>query len=88
MTAPQDPRTEYDRLDPTRLVEVAEIALEAAIEVAEYTGASERPYPLDLMGSPLQPDSLAEFTRFEIEQASEFLRRLGEVAAPRSHPTL
>ncbi len=88
MTAPHDPTTEFDKLDPTRLLEIAEIALQAAAEVADYTGAEERPYPADLMGSPLQPDSLAEFTRFEVEQASEFLWRLGEVADPSANPKL
>ena len=71
-----------EQLDPTRLCEIADIALRASIEVAEYTETAVRPYPADLLGGPLQPDALAPFTRFEIESASAFLWRLGEVAAP------
>ncbi len=68
------------QLDPQRLVQAAEAALHAAKDVQEYTGGP-LPYPADLMGTPLQPDCLAEFTKFEIEQASEFLVRMGEIPA-------
>jgi len=76
--------TYREEIDPTRLCEAAEAALAAANEVAEYTGGP-RPYPADLMGSELQPPCLEPFTRWEIEQASEFLLRLGEIEA-RPHP--
>lgn len=73
----------YDEnLDADRLCEVADAALRASIEVGEYLGGG-RPYPADLMGSPLQPDYLAPFTLWEVQQASELLLRLGEVDAPR-----
>jgi hypothetical protein len=65
-----------DQLSPERLLEAAEVALEAARDVAEYTGGP-MPYPADLMGSELQPDCLARFTKYEIEQASLFLVRMG-----------
>jgi hypothetical protein len=67
-----------EHLDPDRLVAAAEAALRAAVDVAEYTGGPW-PYPADLMGSPLQPEFLSEFTRWEIEQACEFLVRLGAI---------
>jgi hypothetical protein len=34
------------------------------------------------MGTPLQPDFLSEFTRWEIEQACEFLVRVGAIEKP------
>ncbi len=71
-----------DHLSAERLCEAAEAALRAAADVAEYTGGPW-PYPADLMGSPLQPDWLSEFTKFEIEAASEFLVRMGLIE-PRS----
>ena len=70
-----------EHLDPDRLVAAAEAALRAAADVAQYTGGPS-PYPADLMGSPLQPEFLSEFTRWEIEQACEFLVRLGEIEKP------
>ena len=70
-------------IEPDRLLQAAEAALMAAEDVAEYTGGP-RPYPLDLMGAPLQPDCLSEFTREEIRQACEFLVRLGELEGPRA----
>ena len=71
-----------EQLSPERLCEAAEAALRAAVEVAEYTGGPW-PYPADLMGSPLQPEFLSPFTRWEMEQASEFLVRLGMIEAPK-----
>lgn len=70
-------------LPPQRLWEAAEAALAAARDVAEYTGGPV-PYPADLMGSPMQPECLAGFTRWEIEQASAFLVRMGVIERPRS----
>jgi hypothetical protein len=67
---------DFDQVSPERLLEAAEAALAAARDVAQYTGGPI-PYPADLMGSELQPDSLAQFTRYEIEQASLFLLRMG-----------
>lgn len=75
-------RSSRPQLDPQRLMQAAEAALHAARDVQEHTGGP-LPYPADLMGSPLQPDMLAEFTKFEIEQASEFLVRMGEIEAPK-----
>ena len=73
---------EHEQLDPDRLVECAQAAYDAAKEVAEYTGGPMM-YPADLMGHELQPDSLSRFTRWEIEQASEFLVRMGWIEQPR-----
>lgn len=67
------------QLHPDRLIQAAEAALAAAQEVAEHTGGPW-PYPPDLMGTEMQPDALADFTKWEIEQASEFLVRLGALA--------
>ncbi len=71
-----------EQLDPNRLLEAAEAAMEAVEEVAAETG--RRVHPLDLLGSPEQPRSLCAFTRWEIEQACEFLHRLGELEMPRA----
>lgn len=73
-----------DRLDPERLHAAAQAALRAAQEVAAYTGGP-MPYPLDLMGSELQPDYLAEFTHWEIEQACDYLVRMGMIEQPQKH---
>jgi hypothetical protein len=65
-----------NNLDPDRLIEAAEASLLAAVENAEYTGGPW-PYPADLMGSPIQPECLAPFTKWEIREACAFLVRLG-----------
>lgn len=70
-----------DQLDPERLHHAAQEAMRAAQEVAEYTGGP-LPYPLDLMGTELQPDFLSEFTRWEIEQACDYLVRMGIIEQP------
>ncbi|MCC6428809.1 MAG: hypothetical protein IT435_18550 [Phycisphaerales bacterium] len=69
----------FDQVDSLRLMEAVDAALTASIEIAEYTGQDTRPYPADLMGTSLQPACLAPFTLYEIEQASQFLRRMDEV---------
>jgi hypothetical protein len=71
-----------DEIPIDRLLEAAAAALEAAKDVADYTG-SNSPYPLDLMGSPMQPACLAPFTRWEIEQACDFLVRMGFLERPK-----
>lgn len=74
--------SEYkDEMDPQRLCDAAKAAMEAAADVAEYTG-KPAPYPADLMGSELQPDCLSEFTKWEIEQACGFLVRMGFLESP------
>ncbi len=70
-----------EKLSHERLWEAAEAAMLAAKDVAEYTGGA-LPYPLDLMGSAMQPAILREFTRYEIEQACMFLVRMGIIEKP------
>lgn len=74
-----------DELPIDRLLEAASAALEAAKDVAQYTGGPA-PYPLELMGSPLQPSCLEGFTRWEIEQACDFLVRMGFLEMPSRRP--
>ena len=70
-----------DQLSPERLIEAAEAAFTAAREVWRSRGGT-MPYPAALMGAPDQPHYLSEFTRWEIEQASQFLVRLGMIPKP------
>jgi hypothetical protein len=70
-----------ENLDPLRLVEAAEASLQAAAECNQSTGAW--PYPADLMGAPEQPECLASFTKWEIQEACAFLVRLGILDRPR-----
>lgn len=69
------------QLSPERLCDAAEAALKAAAEVGEERGG-EWPYPADLVDDPDQPACLWEFTRWEIQQASQFLVRLGMITPP------
>lgn len=73
----------HEQVSPERLVEAAEAALMAAAEAAEV-GGGDWPYPADLMGHPDQPACLCPFTRWEIEQACEFLVRMGMLEPRRS----
>jgi hypothetical protein len=71
---------EHDRISYSRLMDAAEAALHASLQAADDRGG-ESVYPADLMGHPDQPDVLADYTRFEIEEASAFLARLGVIHA-------
>lgn len=70
------------QLSPERLCDAAEAALIAAAVVGEERGG-EWPYPADLLGATDQPECLCDFTPWEIQQASEFLARLGLIAPRR-----
>jgi hypothetical protein len=65
-----------EEIDPERLIEVTEAVLVAIRDVEEHTGGP-CPHPAQLMGSSLQPDSLSEFTKYEVAEACAFLERLG-----------
>lgn len=65
-----------DNMDPVRLCDAAQAALEASLTIAQLPPGSSR-YPADLMGTPNQPACLCDFNRWEIEQACLFLVRLG-----------
>jgi hypothetical protein len=70
-----------DKLSPDRLFEAAEASLCAAVRLAERDGGLW-PYPADLMGSSRQPECLDRFDRVEIQEACEFLVRLGILDRP------
>ncbi len=65
-----------EQMDPKRLCDVATACLAAAAELGQQVGRTW-PYPADLMGTAMQPRCLATFKRWEVEQACEFLVRLG-----------
>jgi len=72
---------DFDKLDPVRLCDAVDATMDALVEVVRQTGRLPR-WPADLMGSSMQPETLKEFTRAEIEEASAFLVRLGVIEAP------
>jgi hypothetical protein len=71
-------RRQNEKITPDRLIDASIAVLRAVAEVKEELGGAPL-YPPDLMGSPLQPAYLSEFTRFEIEEATAFLIRMGLV---------
>jgi hypothetical protein len=65
-----------ERLDAVRLFEASEAVMAAVHEVASaFKGRS--PYPPALLGTSMQPAVLGGFTRFEVEEGTRFLIRLG-----------
>ena len=72
-----------EQLQPERLLEAADAVLEAIIEVAdEFDGLYL--HPPRLLGTTLQPLCLREFTSFEVQEATQFLVRLGIIPAEAS----
>ena len=72
-------KRQHDKITPDRLIEASEAVLRAVAEVSSELGGAPLFAP-DLMGSPMQPAYLAEFTRYEIEEATAFLERMGMLA--------
>lgn len=64
------------QLTPDRLCDAASVVLQAVSEFAATHG-QQRPYPPSLVGGPAQPSCLTGFERWEVEQATQFLIRLG-----------
>ena len=69
-------KKQSEPITPDRLVDAATAVLAAVAEVREELGEVGI-YPPDLMGSAHQPRCLCEFTRFEVEEATAFLLRMG-----------
>lgn len=69
---------EYDAISADRLCEAAEAILAAVATLAE-DGAGNTP-PAEILGSPMQPACLSDFTREEVVEAAAFLHRLGVLA--------
>lgn len=74
--------SEETHLSPQRLFDAAEAALTAIMQAPH--AARERPHPPALMGTLRQPRCLDEFARWEIEEATAFLIRLGILESPRA----
>ncbi|HYE63689.1 MAG TPA: hypothetical protein VD997_16985 [Phycisphaerales bacterium] len=68
-------KRQHEKITPDRLIDASIAVLRAVAEVSEELGGAPI-YAPDLMGSALQPSYLAEFTRFEIEEATAFLERM------------
>ena len=66
-----------EHIDPERLIEASEAVVKAIEEVHAATGRHVD--PVGLMGTMLQPKCLCDFTRFEVEEATAFLERLGVI---------
>ncbi len=65
-----------ENIHPRRLIDAADAALQAVVEVADLLNGSYVP-PTRLMGSAMQPECLGEFTFCEVQEATAFLVRLG-----------
>ncbi len=71
-----------EQIDYNRLFEASEAVLDAIVELAaEHDGLC--PYPTSVMGTSEQPECLSRFTRWEIEEATQFLMRAGFIEAQR-----
>jgi hypothetical protein len=71
-------KRQHEKITPDRLIDASIAVLRAVAEVKEELGGAPL-YPPDLMGSALQPAYLCEFTKFEVEEATAFLIRMGMV---------
>ena len=69
-------KKQHDKITPERLIEASDAVLVAVAEIRELVG-DVAIYPPDLMGAAEQPRCLCEFTRWEIEEATAFLVRIG-----------
>ena len=69
-------KKQHEQISPDRLVDAATAVLAAVAEVREELG-DVAINPTELMGAPHQPRCLCEFTRFEVDEATAFLLRMG-----------
>ena len=71
-----------EEISTERLFAAVEASLKATAELRAFAGGLS-PYPPDLMGTPSQPECLAEFTKHEVGEACAFLVRMGVLSPPR-----
>jgi hypothetical protein len=69
-------KRQHEKITPDRLIDASIAVLRAVAEVGDELGGAPL-FPPDLMGSPMQPSYLTEFTRYEVEEATAFLVRMG-----------
>lgn len=74
-------RHESEMITPERLMEVVD-AIYLAWDSHEANGIPLR-HPLEILGAPDMPACLRDFTRFEVEEASKFLERVGVIVRVR-----
>jgi hypothetical protein len=72
-------KRQHDKITPDRLIDASMAVLRAVAEVSEELGGTPL-YAPDLMGSAMQPAYLADFTKYEVEEATAFLERMGMLA--------
>ncbi len=72
-----------EKITPERLIEASDAVLMALQEHAREIGGGPIS-PLALHGSSVQPACLADFTRYEVEEATAFLMRMGMLELPRT----
>ena len=65
-----------EQLDPDRLFEATNAVMEA-MEAWAIEHHGKRVYPPDMMGATDQPKALCAFSRFEVQEATDFLVRMG-----------
>jgi hypothetical protein len=70
-------------LDPERLIDAAD-AIIAALDEYKIDTRGGTIAPIELLGAPNQPKVLCDYTRWEIEQASAFMTRLGLIEPVRA----
>jgi hypothetical protein len=64
-----------ESITPDRLIDASIAVLRVVAE--EGARKAPGPYPADLMGSTRQPACLSQFKKWEVEEASAFLVRMG-----------
>lgn len=70
-------------LDPERLMDATD-AIMLALEEYKIDTRGGTISPIELLGSANQPKVLCDYTRWEIEQASAFMTRLGLIEPVRA----
>lgn len=70
-------RQNSEMITPERLMEVVD-GVYNAWESHASNGIALR-HPLEILGAPDMPECMKEFTRYEIEEASTFLERMGVI---------
>jgi hypothetical protein len=75
-------KKQHDKITPDRLIEASIAVLKAVAEVGAVYGSERVAYPPDLMGSNEQPKCLCDYTRWEVEEATAFLVRMGFLDKP------
>ncbi len=77
----KQPANRPEQIEPLRLIEVTDAVIAGLQELTRDNKPTL--YPPELVGTPMLPSAMVGYTRAEVQEATDFLVRLGFIEIPK-----